>query len=179
MTRVGIYPGSFDPLTLGHVAILRAGLHVCDRLVVAVGVHASKAPLLPAASRVALIEEVGSALAEEAGTELVVQTFDGLLVDLARSLDATILIRGLRDATDLDYEMQMAGMNGTMAPALQTVFIPARPETRHITATLVRQIVGMGGDITAFVPPPVAATLSANRKRESPGFVRFDPTKGP
>ena len=92
-------------------------------------------------------------------------TFDGLVVDLAREVGATLLIRGLRDGTDLDYEMQMAGMNRTMAPWLQTVFLPASPEDRHITATLVRQIAGMGGNIDAFVPSEVALHLQRSTRR--------------
>ena len=96
-------------------------------------------------------------------TTLDVETFDGLAVDAARRFGATLLIRGLRDGTDLDYEMQMAGMNGAMAPQIQTVFLPASPAVRPITATLVRQIAGMGGDVSSFVPASVAAQLKSKR----------------
>ena len=163
MTRVALYPGSFDPLTNGHVDMLRAAFSLCDRLVVAVGVHPAKAPMLTPEERIELIEEVATPLARAAGVELAVRTFDTLVVDLARTVGATILVRGLRDGTDLDYEMQMAGMNGTMAPWLQTVFLPASPADRHITATLVRQIAAMGGDISAFVPAAVARRLAESR----------------
>ena len=159
MSRVALYPGSFDPLTHGHLGIVRAALGLCDRLVVAVGAHAAKTPMLPLADRVRLIEQAAAPLARQAGAALEVRTFDGLVVAFAREVGAGFLIRGLRDGADLDYEMQMAGMNGAMAPEVQTVFLPASPETRHITATLVRQIAAMGGDVTPFVPPAAAALL--------------------
>jgi len=159
MPRTALYPGSFDPLTNGHVDMLRAGFSLCDRLVVAIGVHPAKEPMLSVDDRLELIETVAGPLADEAGATVEACTFDNLVVDFAREVGATILIRGLRDGTDLDYEMQMAGMNGTMAPGVQTVFLPASPEARHITATLVRQIAAMGGDIEPFVPAPVAKRL--------------------
>jgi pantetheine-phosphate adenylyltransferase len=159
MTRTALYPGTFDPLTNGHVDILQAAFPLADRLVVAIGVHPAKSPMLDAGDRVALIREVGEPLAKEAGVDLQVETFDNLVVDFARKMGATMLVRGLRDGTDLDFEMQMAGMNRSMAPELQTVFLPASPKDRHITATLVRQIAAMGGDITDFVPPAVARRL--------------------
>ena len=160
MIRTALYPGTFDPLTNGHVDILRAAISLCDRLVVAVGVHPSKGPMLSVDDRIELIETVIGPLAAEADVELTVMTFDNLVVDFAREVDAGILVRGLRDGTDLDYEMQMAGMNGAMAPDLQTVFLPARPGARHITATLVRQIASMGGDVGSFVPEAVLAKLA-------------------
>lgn len=159
MTRTALYPGSFDPLTNGHLDMLRASFALCDRLIVAVGVHPAKSPMLAAEDRVALIEDVAAPLAKASGVALDVRTFDNLVVDLAAEVGAGILIRGLRDGTDLDYEMQMAGMNSAMAPGLQTVFLPASPAERHITATLVRQIASMGGDITGFVPEQVARRL--------------------
>jgi len=160
MIRTALYPGTFDPLTNGHVDILRAAFSLCDRLVVAVGVHPSKAPMVSVDDRIELIETVCEPLATLADVDLAVMTFDNLVVDFAREVDAGILVRGLRDGTDLDYEMQMAGMNGAMAPDLQTIFLPARPAARHITATLVRQIAGMGGDVSPFVPEPVLAKLA-------------------
>ncbi len=106
-----------------------------------------------------MLQETCGALAREAKCELSCITFSDLVVQTARKAGAIMLIRGLRDGTDLDYEMQMAGMNGTMAPDVQTIFLPASPIVRPITATLVRQIAGMGGDVSAFVPGPVAARL--------------------
>lgn len=165
MSRTAVYPGSFDPLTNGHVDMLRASFALCDRLVVAVGLHPSKTAMLAASERLGLIEAVGRPLAAAAGVVLEARTFDGLVIEFARSVGATLLIRGLRDGTDLDYEMQMAGMNGTMAPWLQTVFLPASPRERHITATLVRQIAAMGGDVSPFVPAEAAALLRARSGR--------------
>jgi pantetheine-phosphate adenylyltransferase len=165
MPRIALYPGSFDPVTNGHLDVVRGAVMLVDRLVVAIGVHASKAPLFSVEERHAMIEEACGPLAKAAGCELAFTTFDGLVVDAARKAGAQSIIRGIRDGTDLDYEMQMAGMNGTMAPEVRTVFIPASPAARHITATLVRQIAGMGGDVSAFVPPPVAKRLAAKFPR--------------
>ena len=165
MDRTALYPGTFDPLTNGHVDLLEGAFRLCDRLVVAIGVHPSKDPMLSVDDRLELIETVAAPLGAAAGVSVEACTFDNLVVDFAREVGATILIRGLRDGTDLDYEMQMAGMNGTMAPWLQTVFLPASPEARHITATLVRQIAQMGGDIEPFVPPAVAARIKARLNR--------------
>ncbi len=159
MDRTALYPGSFDPLTNGHVDILQAAFALCERLVVAIGVHPSKEPMLSVDDRLELIETIAKPLGEAEGVAVEACTFDNLVVDFAGEVGATLLIRGLRDAGDFEYEMQMAGMNGTMAPWLQTVFLPASPDVRHITATLVRQIAGMGGDIEPFVPPAVAARL--------------------
>jgi pantetheine-phosphate adenylyltransferase len=159
MPRTALYAGSFDPVTNGHVDIVRQALRLADRLVLAIGVHPGKAPLFPPEDRLAMLEETCGALARSAGCELSCITFSDLVVSAARRTGAGILIRGLRDGTDLDYEMQMAVMNGAMAPEVQTVFLPASPEVRPITATLVRQIAGMGGDVSAFVPAPVAARL--------------------
>ena len=160
MERVGFYPGSFDPITNGHVDVLRRGLGLVDSLVVGIGIQPGKSPLFSFAERVTLIDAVAAELEDGAENRIKVVSFDGLVIDAARTHSATILIRGLRDGTDLDYEMQMAGMNGTMAPEIQTVFLPASPAVRPITATLVRQVASMGGDVSAFVPPIVLTQLS-------------------
>ena len=160
MTRTAIYTGSFDPVTNGHVALLDAASVLCDRLVVAIGVHPSKRPMFSADERRALIEQCCGDLVFAKGSRLEVVTFDGLAVEAARRHGATVILRGVRGATDLDDEMAMAGMNGAMLPAVPTVFLPAPPAVRHITATLVRQIAGMGGDVSTFVPSPVAAALA-------------------
>ena len=161
MRRTALYAGSFDPVTNGHLDVVRHACRLCDRLVLAIGVHPGKAPLFFAEDRAAMLEEVCRPLAEEAGAELEVATFADLAVEAARRHGATLFIRGLRDGTDLDYEMQLAGMNAAMAPGVQTVFLPASPTVRPITATLVRQVAAMGGDVTAFVPPVVATRLTA------------------
>jgi len=159
MPRTALYAGSFDPVTNGHLDVVRQAVRLADRLVIAVGVHPGKAPLFSAEERLAMLQETCGPLAREAKCELSCITFSDLVVQTARKAGAIMLIRGLRDGTDLDYEMQMAGMNGTMAPDVQTIFLPASPIVRPITATLVRQIAGMGGDVSAFVPGPVAARL--------------------
>ncbi len=159
MPRIALYAGSFDPVTNGHLDVLRQAVRLADRLVCAIGVHPGKAPLFSADERLAMLQEVGAPIAREAGCELSCLTFADLVVTAARRAGATLLIRGLRDATDFDYEMQMAGMNAAMAPEVQTVFVPASPAARPITATLVRQIAGMGGDVGAFVPASVAKRL--------------------
>jgi pantetheine-phosphate adenylyltransferase len=159
MPRIALYAGSFDPVTNGHIDVVRHAVRLADRLVLAVGVHPGKAPLFTAEERLAMLEETCAPLAREAKCELSCITFDNLVTVAAKKAGASLLIRGLRDGTDLDYEMQMAGMNETLAGDVQTVFLPASPMTRPITATLVRQIAGMGGDVSAFVPASVAAQL--------------------
>jgi pantetheine-phosphate adenylyltransferase len=159
MPRIALYAGSFDPVTNGHLDVVRHAVRLVDKLVLAVGVNPGKAPLFSAEDRLAMLQDVCAPLAREAKCELVCVTFSGLVVEAARKASATLLVRGLRDSTDFNYEMQMAGMNEAMAPEMQTVFLPASPMARPITATLVRQIAGMGGDISAFVPAPVAARL--------------------
>ena len=161
MPRTALYAGSFDPVTNGHLDVVRHAVRLADRLVIAIGVHPGKAPLFSAEERLAMLEETCGPLAKGAKCELSCITFSDLVIEAARRLGADMLIRGLRDGTDLDYEMQMAGMNETMAPEVLTVFLPASPMVRPITATLVRQIAGMGGDVSAFVPAPVAARLKS------------------
>jgi pantetheine-phosphate adenylyltransferase len=159
MPRTALYAGSFDPVTNGHLDVVRQAARLADKLVLAIGVHPGKKPLFSADERMAMLEQTCGPVARREKCKLVCITFANLVVDVARKQSATLLIRGLRDATDFDYEMQMAGMNATMAPKVQTVFLPASPAVRPITATLVRQIAGMGGDVSAFVPASVAARL--------------------
>jgi pantetheine-phosphate adenylyltransferase len=159
MPRTALFAGSFDPITNGHLDVVRSAVQLADRLVLAIGIHPGKTPLFSAEERLAMLEKISAPLGRDAGCEIVCTTFGDLVVSAAKRAGATILIRGLRDAADFDYEMQMAGMNAVMAPGVQTVFLPASPEVRPITATLVRQIASMGGDISAFVPDVVAASL--------------------
>ena len=163
--RIAIYTGSFDPLTNGHVDVIRQAAVVCDRLVIGIGVHPGKTPVFTVEERAELIRAACADDLKAQGCELKVVTFAGLAVNAARENGAKIVVRGLRDGTDLDYEMQMAGMNGVMAPEVRTVYFGASPEVRHITATLVRQIAAMGGDIRPFTPA-VAATALAQRMAE-------------
>ncbi len=159
MPRTALYAGSFDPATNGHLDVVRQAARLAERLVLAVGVHPGKTPLFAAEDRIAMLREACPPVVAGTGCELAYTTFADLVVSAARREGAALLIRGLRDGTDLDYEMQMAGMNGAMAPDIQTVFLPASPAVRPITATLVRQIAGMGGDVSAFVPEAVLARL--------------------
>jgi pantetheine-phosphate adenylyltransferase len=159
MPKIALYAGSFDPVTNGHLDVVRHAVRLADKLVIAIGVHPGKTPMFSPDERLAMLKETCAPLSPDAKCEIAYITFDGLVVDAARTSGATFLIRGLRDGTDLDYEMQMAGMNQTMAPEIQSVFLPASPAVRPITATLVRQIAAMGGDISGFVPATVAARL--------------------
>ena len=165
MPRIALYAGSFDPVTNGHLDVVRHAVALADKLVIAIGVHPGKAPLFSADERLAMLQATCGPLAQAAKCELACVTFSGLVIEEAKRLGATILVRGLRDGTDFNYEMQMAGMNETMAPGVQTVFLPASPPVRPITATLVRQIAAMGGDVSAFVPASVAAQLKSKSKK--------------
>jgi pantetheine-phosphate adenylyltransferase len=159
MPRIAIYPGSFDPVTNGHLDVVQNAVGLCDRLIVAIGVHPGKKPLFSTEERLEMVTAVFAPIAAKAGCGFDATTYDNLTVTAARKAGATIMIRGLRDGTDLDYEMQIAGMNETMAPEVKTVFLPASVAVRPITATLVRQIAAMGGDVSAFAPASVVASL--------------------
>jgi pantetheine-phosphate adenylyltransferase len=165
MPRIALYAGSFDPVTNGHLDVVRQAFGLCDRLVAAIGIHPGKKPLFSVEDRLAMVREVFEPVAKSAGCEFECTTFDDLTVAAAKRAKATILIRGLRDGTDLDYEMQIAGMNETMAPQVRTVFVPASPMVRPITATLVRQIASMGGDVSPFVPKAVARRIKTRFTR--------------
>ena len=158
------YPGSFDPITNGHMDVLVQALNVATTVIVAIGLHPGKTPLFSFEERADLIRRALDETLPERAADIAVVSFDNLVVDAARKHGATLLVRGLRDGTDLDYEMQMAGMNRQMAPDIQTLFLPAGTASRPITATLVRQIAAMGGDVSAFVPKAVYEALEAKRK---------------
>ncbi len=158
------YPGSFDPMTNGHLDVLLQALNMARHVVVGIGVNSSKTPLFSFDERAELIRLCLKDVLPDSAERLSVVAFSGLVVDSAREHGARLLVRGLRDGSDFDYEMQMAGMNRQMAPDVQTVFVPAEPVSRPITATLVRQIAQMGGDVSAFVP---AAVLEALRGKFS------------
>ena len=156
-----MFPGSFDPVTNGHLDIVRQAARVAECLVLAIGTHPGKAPLFGAEERLAMLEETCAPVTRAAGCDLRCITFSDLVVVTARREGAGILIRGLRSGSDFDYEIEMAGMNGVMAPDIQTVFLPASPAVRPITATLVRQIASMGGDVSAFVPSAIVTRLKS------------------
>jgi pantetheine-phosphate adenylyltransferase len=161
MPRVALFPGSFDPVTNGHLDVVRQAARLADRLVLAIGTHPGKTPLFTVEERLAMLQETAGPATRSAGCELSCITFADLVVAAAGRAGASLLIRGLRSGADFEYEMEMAGMNDAMAPQLQTVFVPASPAVRPITATLVRQIAAMGGDVSPFVPALVAARLKA------------------
>lgn len=161
MARIGFYPGSFDPVTYGHLDIIARSARLVDRLVLGVGVHHGKQALLDAETRIRLLEDVTRPIAEHTGVRITVTTFDGLAVDAARQAHAGVIIRGLRDASDFDYEVQMGQMNGAMAPDIETAFLAASPATRMIASSLVKQIARMGGDVTLFVPKDALQAVTA------------------
>ncbi|ALE03712.1 pantetheine-phosphate adenylyltransferase [Bartonella ancashensis] len=163
---IALYAGSFDPITNGHLSVLKSSFLLADRVFVAVGVHGNKHPLFRVEERIDLIMCAGRDLLNVSHDKLQVISFDNLLIDKAREIGASLLVRGLREGTDFDYEMQMAGMNRIMAPELQTVFLPADVASRMITSTLVRQVAAMGGDVTPFVPQNVAHALRLKFKFE-------------
>ncbi len=156
----GFYPGSFDPVTNGHLDVIERACRLVDTLYVGVGMQVGKTPLLSDSDRITLLEHTVEPIARRTQTDVKIVEFEGLMVHKARSLDAKLIIRGLRDTTDYNYEMQMVGMNAQMAPDLQTVFVPSSPHVRHISATLVRQIAAMDGDVSAFVPSIVLEALN-------------------
>jgi pantetheine-phosphate adenylyltransferase len=166
-TRIGFYSGSFDPVTLGHTDVIRRAAQLVDALVIGIGVNPGKAPLFSADERVEMLEAEVKPIAVETATKISVVTFSGLAIDAARAHKASIIVRGLRDGTDFDYEMQMSGMNGEMAPEIQTVYVSASPAVRHIAANLVRAIATMGGDAQPFVSPGVLKRLKAKASHKS------------
>jgi pantetheine-phosphate adenylyltransferase len=161
MARVAFYSGSFDPITNGHLDVIASAAALCDRLTIGVGDNPSKASLFSVEERLTLIRADAAPVLKGTGCALDVVAFYGLAIEAARAAGASIIVRGLRDSTDFDFEMQMAGMNRAMAPSIQTVFVPASSPVRPITATLVRQIAAMGGDVGAFAPANVVAALKA------------------
>lgn len=163
------YPGSFDPMTNGHLDVLLQALNMAGHVVVGIGVNSSKTPLFSFDERAELIRLCLKDVLPDSAERLSVVAFSGLVVDSAREHGARLLVRGLRDGTDLDFEMQMAGMNRQMAPDVQTVFVPAEPVSRPITATLVRQIAQMGGDVGPFVPAAVLEALRGKFNSASSG----------
>jgi pantetheine-phosphate adenylyltransferase len=163
--RIGFTSGSFDPVTNGHLDVIACAVRMVDRLVVGIGVHPGKTPLFSPEERVEMLRAETAPIARAAGCSIDIVTFANLTVGAAQDAGATVIFRGLRDGTDFDYEMQMAGMNGTMAPGVDTVFLPASPAVRHITGTLVRQIALLGGDVSPFVSPAVAKALARKARK--------------
>jgi pantetheine-phosphate adenylyltransferase len=161
MIRIGFYSGSFDPVTLGHTDVIRRAAGLLDKLVIGIGINPGKAVMFDDGERVAMLKDEVRPIVDATKTEITVVTFSGLAVDAARVNKASVIIRGLRDGTDFDYEMQMAGMNGEMAPEIQTVYVAASPAVRHIAANLVRAVATMGGNPSPFVSEGVLKRLKA------------------
>jgi pantetheine-phosphate adenylyltransferase len=166
MKRIGFTSGSFDPVTNGHMDVIARAARMVDTLVIGIGVNPGKTPLFSTEEKIEMLKAEIAPIAKKSGCRIEVVTFDKLTVDAADAAGATLIFRGLRDSTDFNYEMQMAGMNGTMAPDIDTVFLPASPDVRHVTATLVRQIALMGGDVSEFVSPAVARRLKAKAAKK-------------
>lgn len=159
--RVGLYPGTFDPVTHGHLDIIARACPLVDRLVIGVAINRDKGPLFALEERVAMLEAETGAIAARTGTEIVVHPFENLLVDCARDVGAGIIIRGLRAVADFEYEFQMVGMNRSLDPSIETVFLMAEARHQAIASKLVKEIARLGGDVTKFVPPAVRTALLA------------------
>ena len=161
-TRVGVYPGTFDPVTNGHIDIVSRAARLLDKLVVGVAINIGKAPLFPLEERVELVRAEMADIAQRNGMTIEVKPFETLLVDFARSVGASVIVRGLRALSDFDYEFAMAGMNYRLDGNIGTIFLMASEHHQFIQSRFVREIVLMGGDISSFVPP---LTLERTLKR--------------
>ena len=151
--RVGVYPGTFDPITNGHIDIITRAARLMDRLVIGLGRNTGKAPLFPLEERIELVRQECAGIADRTGTEIDVVCFDGLLIDFARVDHAQMIVRGLRAVSDFDYEFQMAGMNYRMDPEIETIFLMASEHHQFISSRFVKEVALLGGDISSFVPP--------------------------
>ncbi|MGB8622710.1 MAG: pantetheine-phosphate adenylyltransferase [Paracoccaceae bacterium] len=157
--RIGLYPGTFDPITLGHLDIIKRAARLVDRLVIGVAINRDKGPLFSLEERVAMIEAECGILGEQAGTEIVAHPFENLLIDCAHDVGATVIIRGLRAVSDFEYEFQMVGMNRALDSSVETVFLMADARRQAIASKLVKEIARLGGDVSQFVPPAVHRKL--------------------
>jgi pantetheine-phosphate adenylyltransferase len=159
--RIGLYPGTFDPLTLGHVDIISRATALVDRLVIGVAINRDKGPLFSLEERVAMIEAETASLSKRTGVEIVAHPFENLLIDCAHDVGAQVIIRGLRAVADFEYEFQMVGMNRALDSRIETVFLMAEARHQAIASKLVKEIARLGGDVTKFVPDAVKRALEA------------------
>ena len=159
--RVGLYPGTFDPITLGHLDIIRRAASLVDKLVIGVAINRDKGPLFDLEARVAMIEEECVGLARDTGIEIVVHPFENLLIDCAKDVGASLIIRGLRAVSDFEYEYQMVGMNRQLNNEIETVFLMAEAQHQAIASKLVKEIARLDGDVSKFVTPRVNKELKA------------------
>jgi pantetheine-phosphate adenylyltransferase len=157
--RIGLYPGTFDPITLGHIDIIQRAMALVDRLVIGVAINRDKGPLFDLEERVAMVEAECAAIIAKTGGEIVVHPFENLLIDCARDVGAGIIIRGLRAVADFEYEFQMVGMNRALDASIETVFMMADARRQAIASKLVKEIARLGGDVSKFVTPPVVTAL--------------------
>ncbi|PHR00019.1 MAG: pantetheine-phosphate adenylyltransferase [Marinosulfonomonas sp.] len=159
--RIALYPGTFDPITMGHVDIIRRGAALVDRLVIGVAINRDKGPLFTLEERVFMVEAECAALSKDSSCEIVVHPFENLLIDCARDVGAQTIIRGLRAVSDFEYEYQMVGMNRAMDDTIDTVFLMAEAKHQAVASKLVKEIARLGGDVSKFVTPDVAVALKA------------------
>ena len=158
--RIGLYPGTYDPITLGHVDIIQRAMALVDRLVIGVAINRDKAPLFSLEERVAMVKAECAAIIARTGGEIVVHPFENLLINCARDVGAGIIIRGLRAVADFEYEFQMVGMNRALDASIETVFLMADARRQAIASKLVKEIARLGGDVSKFVTPPVQIALA-------------------
>lgn len=165
--RTGVYPGTFDPVTNGHLDVIARAARLVDRLVVGVAINSGKGPLFSLDERVELVKAETDTISAQAGSEIIVVPFTGLLVEFARQSQARMIIRGLRAVSDFDYEFQMAGMNHRLAPDVETVFLMASETNQFISSRFVKEVATLGGDVTSFVPKlTLERTLARVRNRK-------------
>ncbi|MEM8571703.1 MAG: pantetheine-phosphate adenylyltransferase [Pseudomonadota bacterium] len=157
--RVGLYPGTFDPITLGHMDIIRRACRMVDRLVIGIAINRDKGPLFDLNERVSMVEEECAPVAQRTGVKIVVHPFENLLIHCAQDVDASVIIRGLRAVSDFEYEFQMVGMNRSLNDEIETVFLMADANHQAIASRLVKEIARLGGDVAPFVPEPVIGAL--------------------
>jgi pantetheine-phosphate adenylyltransferase len=155
--RIALYPGTFDPMTLGHLDIMKRASKLCDKLIIGVAINRSKGPLFGLDDRVQMVEHVVAPLRET--MEVEVLPFEGLLIHFVEHCGASMIVRGLRAVSDFEYEFQMAGMNDRLNPDIETVFLMADPQYQTIASRLVKEIARLGGDVSQFVTPEVEARL--------------------
>ena len=159
--RIGLYPGTFDPVTRGHSDIIRRACRLVDRLVIGVAINRDKGPLFSLDERVAMIEAETGPISASTGCEIAVHPFENLLIDCARDVGASVIVRGLRAVADFEYEYQMVGMNRALDDSIETVFLMAEAQHQAIASKLVKEIARLGGDVSKFVSPEVRAHLEA------------------
>jgi pantetheine-phosphate adenylyltransferase len=172
--RTGLYPGTFDPITLGHIDIIQRAAKIVDRLVIGVAKNAGKGPLFDTKTRVKMVEDEVAHMPKTVARKIVVKSFENLLIDFAHQIDATVIVRGLRAASDFEYEIQMAAMNYRMDDSIETIFLMATEGTQFISSRFVKEIARLGGNVETFVSPRIAVSL-AKRLNESSGRRKVTP----